>query len=193
MGQHNGATPYTLMSGLPPRVPKALTYSLPALSGRLVPGDDALHGHLDLLHAARSAHIRAEADSSLRRSFARNATNMPVNDYKVGDVVNISTCGVGVGRGRWQGPAHVTDVSKTRSACNIGTGGSPAPRAKPGRSLPRPSQLPHRHQRAAYPARQPACRSLRLPRRLRRPVLMSRVVSRTALRSRPSRPGRRPR
>jgi len=111
MGQHNGARPYQLMCGSTPRVPTALIDSLPALSVRRVPGDGALHAHLDLLHAARSAHTQAEVASSLRRALARNAANVPVNTFMVCEAVYFWTDGVGVGRGGWQGPAHVTDVA----------------------------------------------------------------------------------
>jgi len=119
MGQHNGATPYQLMCGSSPRVPSVLTASLPALSARLVPGDEALHRHLDLLHAARSAHTQTEAAVSLRRALVRNAANVPVNDFKVGDVVYFWTDGVGVGRGGWQGPAHVTDVAVAKDEVRL--------------------------------------------------------------------------
>jgi len=71
MGQHNGTKPYQFVCGSSPRVPVALTDSLPALSDRRVPGDEALRNHLDLLHAARSAHAQAEAAASLRRALAR--------------------------------------------------------------------------------------------------------------------------
>jgi len=111
MGQHNGATPYQRMCGSSPRVPSVMTDSLPALNARRLPGDEALHRHLDLLHASRSAHTQPEAAVSLRRALARNAANVPVNDFKVCDVVYLWTDGVGVGRGGWQGPAHVTDVA----------------------------------------------------------------------------------
>jgi len=160
MGQHNGATSYQLMCGSTPRVATALTDSLPALSGRLVPGDDALRGHLDLLHATRSAHTRAEADSSLRRALARNATNVPVNDYQVGDVVYFWTDGVGVGRGGWQEPAHVRDVAVAKDEVRlqhghlwvtratsqvrpVGSTPASAPAQAPARGLPRsPARLP---------------------------------------------------
>lgn len=87
MGHHNGATPYQLMNGSSPRVPTALTSGLLALADTRVAGDDALRAHLELLHAAREAHTEAEADMSLRRALARNASNVPHRDWAVGDVV----------------------------------------------------------------------------------------------------------
>jgi len=119
MGKHNGARPYQLMCGSTPRVPTALIDSLPALSARRVPGDGALHAHLDLLHAARSAHTQAEAASSLRRAYAHNAANVPVNTFMVCDAVYFWTDGVGVGRGGWQGPAHVTDVAVAKDEVRL--------------------------------------------------------------------------
>ncbi|OSX78708.1 hypothetical protein BU14_0103s0051 [Porphyra umbilicalis] len=119
MGQHHGATPYQLTCGSSPRIPSALADSLPALSVRRVPGDEALHRHLDLLHAARSAHTQAEAAASLRRALARNAANVPVNTLSVGDAVYFWTDGVGTGRCGWQGPAHVTDVAVAKEEVRL--------------------------------------------------------------------------
>ena len=44
---------------------------------------------------------------------------MPVNDFKVGDVVYFWTDGVGAGRGGWQGPAHVTDVAVAKDEVRL--------------------------------------------------------------------------
>lgn len=119
MGQHGGATPYQLMNGTTPRVPTAMTDALPALGDRRVPGDEALHRHLQLLHSARMAHTRAEADASLRRALGRNAANVPVADFSVGDAVYFWTDGVGFGRGGWQGPGHVTDVAAAKDEVRL--------------------------------------------------------------------------
>jgi len=87
MSIHNGASPFQLMCGSAPRLPAALTDSLPALGDRRVPGDDALRTHLSLLHAAWAAHTESEADVLLRRALARNASNVSPRRWAVGDVV----------------------------------------------------------------------------------------------------------
>jgi len=119
MGTHAGATPFQLMCGTTPRVPTAFSDALPALSERRVPGDDCLHETLSALHAARLAHTQAEADQSLRRALARNATNVPVRSWARGDVVYYWTEGTGVSAGAWQGPAHVTDVAVAKDAVRL--------------------------------------------------------------------------
>lgn len=120
MGQHNGATPFQLMSGSTPRLPSALTDGLPALSGdAVVAGDDALRLHLKVLHDARVAHTRAEADSSLRRALTRNATNVPHREWAVGDVIYYWTEGATPSQGAWHGPAHITDIAVAKRAVRI--------------------------------------------------------------------------
>jgi len=119
MSIHNGASPFQLMCGSAPRLPAALTDSLPALGDRRVPGDDALRTHLSLLHAARAAHTQSEADVSLRRALARNASNVPPRRWAVGDVVYYWTEGVHFSPGAWEGPAHVTDVAVAKDAVRL--------------------------------------------------------------------------
>lgn len=119
MSQHNGATPYQLMCGSTPRVPTALTSNLPALEETRVAGDEALQSHLQLLHASRVAHAQAEADVSLRRALARNASNVPHRDWVVGDVVYYWTEGVTPSQGGWHGPAHVTDVAVAKRSVRL--------------------------------------------------------------------------
>jgi len=119
LGQHNGATPYQLMCGSTPRLPTAMTDELPALGDARVAGDKALHRHLDLLHSAREVHTRAEADASLRRALARNATNAAPCALAVGDAVYYWSDGITPGQGRWQGPAHVTDVAVAKDAVRL--------------------------------------------------------------------------
>lgn len=120
MAQHNGATPFQLMSGSTPRLPSAITDGLPALSGdNTVAGDEALRLHLELLHSAREAHTKAEADASLRRALARNAANVPHREWSVGDVVYYWTEGATPSQGAWHGPAHITDVAVAKNAVRI--------------------------------------------------------------------------
>lgn len=124
MVQHSGASLFQLMGGSTPRVPAALTHGLPALVGGTVPGDDALRLHLPLLHAARVAHTQAEADGSLRRALARNASNVPHRDWKAGDVVYYWTEGATPSQGSWNGPTHLTDVAVAKRAVRIQHGHS---------------------------------------------------------------------
>lgn len=120
MGQHNGATPFQLMSGSTPRFPAALTDGLPALSAEsTVAGDDALRLHLKVLHSARMAHTQAEADHSLRRSLTRSAANVPHREWAVGDVIYFWTEGVTPSQGAWHGPAHITDVAVAKRSVRI--------------------------------------------------------------------------
>jgi len=117
MSIHNGASPFQLMCGSAPRLPAALTDSLPALGDRRVPGDDALRTHLSLLHAARAAHT--QSDVSLRRALARNASNVPPRRWAVGGVVYDWTEGAHFSPGAWEGPAHVTDVAVAKDAVRL--------------------------------------------------------------------------
>lgn len=119
MGVHLGASPFQLMCGSTPRVPSALTDGLPALAVPRVPGDDALHAHLELLRDARRAHTLAEANSSLRRALARNATNVPPCTWKAGDSAYYWTEGVRGSVGSWHGPADVTDVAVAKDAVRL--------------------------------------------------------------------------
>lgn len=146
MGQHGGATPYQLMNGTTTRVPTAMTDALPALGDRRVPGDEALHRHLDLLHSARLAHTRAEVDASLRRALGRNASNVPVANLSVGDAVYFWTDGLGFGRGGWQGPAHVTDVAVAKDEVRLQYGhqwvNRPSSQVRPAHQTGAPSPAP---------------------------------------------------
>jgi len=116
---HSGASPIQLMSGSAPRLPSALTDGLPALGTGPVEGDDALRTSLSLLHASRVAHTQAEADVSLRRALASNATNVPPRVWAVGDVVFYWAEGVNFSPGSWRGPAHVTDVAVAKDAVSF--------------------------------------------------------------------------
>jgi len=119
MSIHNGVSPFQLMCGSAPRLPAALTESLPALGDRRVRGDDALRTHLSLLHAARAAHTQSEADVSMQIALARNATNVPPRLWAVGDVVYYWTEGVHSSPGAWEGLAHVTDVAVAKDAVRL--------------------------------------------------------------------------
>jgi len=142
MGTHHGASPYQLMCGSTPRVPKALIDDLPALSQRRVPADDALHQTLSALSTSRLAHTQAEADQPLRRALARYATNVPPPAWARGDVVYYWTEGTGIGVGSSQGPAHVTDVAVAKDAVRLQHGNawlnrnSSEIRRVPSRELP---------------------------------------------------------
>ena len=102
-----------------PPTPTAMAEELPALGDARVAGDRALHRNLDLLHWPREVHTRAEADVSLRRAFARNATNATPCALAVGDSVYYWSDSFTPGPGRWQGSAHVTDVAVAKDAVRL--------------------------------------------------------------------------
>lgn len=178
LGVHHGATPHQLMCGTNSRVPSTLTDDLPALCPREVAGDEALRSHLQLLHAARAAHAQAEADVSLRRALARNATNIPVRDWAVGDVVHYWTDGTTPVQGGWQGPAHVTDVAVAKRAVRLQHGNSWVTRhcsqiraagSQTHTAVPRSPAAAPAAEQAVCPAAGPTDPSLSLPDIGRRP------------------------
>jgi len=107
------------MCGSNPRLSTAMADELPAPGDVRVAGDKAPHRNLDLLHRPREVHTRAEADVSLRRAFARNATNATPCALAVGDSVYYWSDSFTPGPGCWQGPAHVTDVAVAKDALRL--------------------------------------------------------------------------
>lgn len=122
MGVHLRASSFQLMCGSTPWIFSALTDGLPVLATPRVPGDDALHSHIDLLHNARRAHTLAEANSSLRRALARNASSVPPCAWQPGDSANYWTKMVRGSVGSWHGPADVTDVAFAMDAVHLQPG-----------------------------------------------------------------------
>lgn len=119
MSAHNGAAPFHLVCGSTTRPPAALTDRLAALSNGEVAGDEAIRLHLELLHGARAAHTQAEADASLRRALARNATNAPHRDWAVGHGVYYWNEGLTPRRGALHGPAFFTDMAADKRSSRI--------------------------------------------------------------------------
>lgn len=107
------------MCGSTPRLPTILTDAHPALCARRVPGDEALHSHLDVLQAARLSHTQAEADVSFRRALASNATNVTLQNLHMGDAVYYWTDGDILSQGAWQDPTHVADVAVEKTTVGL--------------------------------------------------------------------------
>ena len=81
---HKGFTPYQLLLGQNPNLPSIMTDHIPALEGAAT--NERVVMHLNALHAARKAYIRAEASNRISRVLRHNV-RITNETYQPGDKV----------------------------------------------------------------------------------------------------------
>ena len=97
---HDGFSPNQLVFGRNPNMPSVLIDKLPALSR---PNIDIVRNHLNSMHAAREAFIKAESDDRIRRALRHNVRTYADTKYRNGDKVYYRR----KDHKSWQGPAIV--------------------------------------------------------------------------------------
>ena len=100
ISNYSGFSPYQLVLGQNPNLPSVLTDDLPALEGKS--DQDFVAVHLNDLHAARKAYVKAETSDRIRRAL-RHKVRVVEESFELGDKVfykrNYDN--------HWRGPAKV--------------------------------------------------------------------------------------
>ena len=100
ISNYSGFSPYQLVLGQNPNLPSVLTHCLPALEGKSE--QDPVTVHLNALHAARKAFVKADTSERIRRAL-RHKVRVAEESFQLGDKIfykrNYDN--------RWRGPAKV--------------------------------------------------------------------------------------
>lgn len=100
MLNHNGFSPYQLIFGQNPNLPSVMTNKLPALESHTT--SEKVAKHLNALHAARRAYIKAEASDRVKRAL-RHQVRAVEEVFNPGDKVYYKRDN----SHRWRGPGKV--------------------------------------------------------------------------------------
>ena len=100
MFNHNGFSPYQLVYGQTPNLPSVLSSKLPALESKV--NSETVAKHLNTLHAARKAFIKAESSERIKRALRCQVRAVEEN-FDHGDRVYYKRDD----SNRWRGPGKI--------------------------------------------------------------------------------------